>query len=83
MISFLLATGLALAASSGWERTLDRVVPGVVVVRTYGTRSFDTEGARPSVATGFVVDKDRGIILTNRHVVGPGPTVAEAHFQDN
>ena len=30
------------------------------------TRGFDTESAGSSYATGFVVDKKRGIILTNR-----------------
>jgi S1-C subfamily serine protease len=83
MLGFLVGTGLALGASTGWEQTLDRVVPAVVVIRNYSPRSFDTESAHPSVATGFVVDRERGIILSNRHVVGPGPTVAEAHFQDN
>ena len=34
-------------------------------------------------ATGFVVDATRGIIMTNRHVAGPGPVVAEAIFQNN
>jgi pro-apoptotic serine protease NMA111 len=33
-----------------------------------------------SQATGFVVDAERGLILTNRHVVMPGPVVAEAVF---
>ena len=32
------------------------------------------------MATGFVVDAELGIILTNRHVVNPGPVVAEAVF---
>lgn len=36
------------------------------------TRAFDTEAAGSSYATGFVVDKARGLILTNRHVVTPG-----------
>lgn len=31
---------------------------------------------------GFIVDKARGLILTNRHVVLPGPVVAEAIFQN-
>ncbi|KAI3752694.1 hypothetical protein L2E82_24730 [Cichorium intybus] len=35
---------------------------------------------RASYATGFVVDKRRGIILTNRLVVKPGHVVAEATF---
>ncbi|WVZ73972.1 hypothetical protein U9M48_022215 [Paspalum notatum var. saurae] len=63
-----------------WRRTLSRVVPAVVVLRTTAPRAFDTEAAGASYATGFVVDKSRGIILTNRHVVKPGPVVAEAMF---
>ena len=49
-------------------------------IRVTQTRSFDTENAGSSYATGFVVDAKRGIILTNRHVVTPGPIVAEAVF---
>ena len=33
-------------------------------------------------ATGFVVDKERGIILSNRHVVSAGPIVAQATFRN-
>jgi S1-C subfamily serine protease len=33
-----------------------------------------------SLATGFVVDAEHGLILTNRHVVRPGPVTAEAVF---
>jgi hypothetical protein len=36
------------------------------------TRAFDTEPASSSYASGFIVDKARGILLTNRHVVTPG-----------
>ncbi|CAM0944558.1 unnamed protein product [Alopecurus aequalis] len=63
-----------------WRRALSRVVPAVAVLRTTAPRAFDTEVAGASYATGFVVDKPRGIILTNRHVVKPGPVVAEAMF---
>ncbi|KAM0910981.1 hypothetical protein ACQ4PT_013843 [Festuca glaucescens] len=63
-----------------WRRALSRVVPAVAVLRTTAPRAFDTEVAGASYATGFVVDKARGIILTNRHVVKPGPVVAEAMF---
>jgi S1-C subfamily serine protease len=45
--------------------------------------TFDTEEAGCSVATGFVVDAKRGLILTNRHVVHQGPVTAEAVFQNN
>jgi S1-C subfamily serine protease len=63
-----------------WRKSLRKVVPAVVVLRITATRAFDTESASASSATGFVVDKRRGIILTNRHVVKPGPVVAEAMF---
>ncbi|KAK1433205.1 hypothetical protein QVD17_10113 [Tagetes erecta] len=63
-----------------WRRALQKVVPAVVVLRTTSCRAFDTESASSSSATGFVVDKRRGIILTNRHVVKPGPVTAEAMF---
>lgn len=61
-----------IATAEDWRRALNKVVPAVVVLRTTACRSFDTESAAASYATGFVVDKKRGIILTNRHVVKPG-----------
>ncbi|XP_058185353.1 protease Do-like 7 isoform X2 [Rhododendron vialii] len=63
-----------------WRNALSKVVPAVVVIHTTSCRAFDTHSAGSSHATGFVVDKKRGIILTNRHVVKPGPVVAEAMF---
>ncbi|KAM7267633.1 hypothetical protein ACFE04_009799 [Oxalis oulophora] len=68
------------ATAEDWRKSLDKVVPAVVVLRTTATRAFDTEASGASYATGFVVDKIRGLILTNRHVVKPGPVVAEAMF---
>lgn len=46
-------------------------------------KSFDTERATSSQATGFVVDAERGLILTNRHVITPGPITAEAIFHNH
>ncbi|KAL0450065.1 UNVERIFIED_CONTAM: Protease Do-like 7 [Sesamum latifolium] len=68
------------ATAEDWRRALDKVVPAIVVLRVTACRAFDTESAGVSYATGFVVDKRRGIILTNRHVVKPGPVIAEALF---
>jgi S1-C subfamily serine protease len=82
--ALVLALGLgwkaAPAAADPWEATLRRVVPAVVALRVSGTRSFDTEAASVVSATGFVVDARRGLVLTNRHVVRPGPVTAEAVF---
>jgi S1-C subfamily serine protease len=63
-----------------WRETLQKVVPCCVVLKVTSTRSFDTESAGSSFATGFIVDRERGLILTNRHVVKPGPITAEAVF---
>ena len=60
------------ATAEDWRRALGKVVPAVVVLRTTACRAFDTVSAGASYATGFIVDKRRGIILTNRHVVKPG-----------
>lgn len=81
IVLFCWMTGLATAAN--WETTLERVVPSVVMIRTYAPRAFDGKGAGSSYATGFVVDAKKGIILTNRHVVRTGPIVAEAILQNN
>ena len=59
--------------SAAWRGTLARVAESVVAIEIDQTRAFDTEWNSSSQATGFVVDADRGLILTNRHVVTPGP----------
>lgn len=66
-----------------WKATLDDVAKAVVGLRVVGTRSFDTEGAGFSLGTGFIVDAEQGIILTNRHMVHAGPVVAEAVLLNN
>ena len=65
-----------------WDETLSRIAPAVVTIEIDQTRAFDTEWNQSSQATGFVVDSERGLILTNRHVVTPGPVVAMAVFQN-
>ncbi|TVQ86760.1 MAG: PDZ domain-containing protein [Deltaproteobacteria bacterium] len=67
-------------AAEDWESTVERVSRAVVALRVRGTRDFDTERARGSTGTGFVIDREAGLILTNRHMVHTGPVVAEAVF---
>ena len=83
--ALLLSAPAAFAANNdqAWDATLERVSPSVVSIRVDAPRAFDTEWNLSGQATGFVVDAARGIILTNRHVVTPGPVVAEAVFQDH
>jgi len=80
----------AITASAGsldrgdaWEMTLDEATPAVVSLRVTGTRDFDTEGAGSSQGTGFIVDGERGLLLTNRHMVHAGPVIAEAVLLNN
>jgi S1-C subfamily serine protease len=66
--------------SAAWRGTLARVAESVVAIEIDQTRAFDTEWNASAQATGFVVDAERGLILTNRHVVTPGPVTSEATF---
>ena len=72
----------ARAETPVWDQTLSRVAPSVVTIEIDQARAFDTEWNQSSQATGFVVDAERGLILTNRHVVTPGPVVATAVLQN-
>lgn len=65
-----------------WSRTLAQISNAVVAIHVDLARSFDTEINASLQATGFVVDAQHGLILTNRHVVTPGPVTAEGVFQD-
>ena len=66
--------------SPAWTRTLERIASGVVSIQVDEVRAFDTEWNTSAQATGFVVDAKRGLILTNRHVVTPGPVTSQATF---
>jgi pro-apoptotic serine protease NMA111 len=72
----------AVETNPTWAATLERIAGSVVSINVDETRAFDTEWNETAQATGFVVDAKRGIILTNRHVVTPGPVTAEAVFLD-
>jgi len=54
------------AETAEWQETIETVVKKVVAIHMCLTASFDTESALTSEATGFVVDAERGYILTNR-----------------
>lgn len=85
-IRYLLLAAVAVAATGAaaqersWNMTLEQISTAVVSIRVDSTRAFDTERNQSAQATGFVVDAERGLILTNRHVVTPGPVVAQAIF---
>jgi S1-C subfamily serine protease len=70
------------APPATWAQTLERIASGVVSIQIDAARAFDTEWNTSAQATGFVIDAKRGLILTNRHVVTPGPVTAQAIFQN-
>ncbi len=65
---------------AAWRNTLEQIRPSVVSLRVNKTRPFDTESNTLLDGTGFVVDAEQGLILTNRHIVSTGPVRAEALF---
>ena len=66
---------LATAAGGGdsddkrrWAATIKQCSSAIVVLRVCLVRAFGGNVETFQHATGFVVDAERGIILTNRHV---------------
>ncbi|KAJ1557554.1 hypothetical protein HK405_015739 [Cladochytrium tenue] len=68
---------------SQWQRMIENAISAIVSIRFSQVSAFDTEGPETSEASGFVVDKSAGFILTNRHVACAGPFVGEAIFHDH
>ena len=81
MLPFLFTN--LLADEITWKDTIARVSSAVVSIKIDSPKAFDTEWNTSSQATGFVVDAENGLILTNRHVVTTGPVRAEALFLNN
>ncbi|KAJ1902161.1 hypothetical protein LPJ66_000250 [Kickxella alabastrina] len=68
--------------ASQWQVVSEKATKAVVTVRFCQAVPFDTMDAVSTEASGFVVDKARGIILTNRHIACAGPFVGEVLFQN-
>ncbi len=69
-------------STAQWSDTVSRVADSVVSISLSRQRAFDDDPQGGTSATGFVVDAERGILLTNRHVIGAGPVRAFATFQN-
>jgi pro-apoptotic serine protease NMA111 len=79
----IIAPLAAAADSPEWQATIENVVKSVVSIHFCQTCSFDTDLSMSSQATGFVVDAERGYIMTNRHVVCAGPFWGYCLFDDH
>lgn len=68
------------AEEGSWQATLDQIVPAIVALQVIAVRTFQDDFAGTHGGTGFVVDWDRGLMLTNRHVCTCGPERTTATF---
>ena len=81
--SALLQKHVGVSDEVRWSSVINKAAKAVVALRTSNVRTFDCSLSSCSQATGFVVDKELGLILTNRHVVLVGPVTAEAIFENH
>jgi len=81
-LPLLTLSGQARSADDLWAETLATASQSVVSLQLANLRNFDDTDQGDSNATGFVVDAERGLVLTNRHVVGAGPVRLSATFQN-
>ncbi|KAJ1721302.1 hypothetical protein LPJ53_004156 [Coemansia erecta] len=65
-----------------WTQVFDLALKSVVHITTNVHVNFDTHTAGQTTATGFVVDAENGIILSNRHVMTCAPATHRARFQN-
>lgn len=79
LLIFTLITATANAAHN-WTDQIAAFKPMVVNIRTSSEVVFETESKGTSFATGFIVDAERGIIATNRHVTGTSPAYVIINF---
>lgn len=83
LLAYLLSSFNALASEDvRWADTVSKAANSVVSLQLSQLRNFDDSEQGGSNATGFVVDAELGIVLTNRHVVGSGPIRLNATFQN-
>ena len=69
--------------SREWRRTINNVIKSVVAIHFCRPFYFDQDNNQIGEATGFIVDAEQGIILTNRHVIGCGPFIGYVVFDNH
>lgn len=75
-------TSLVGAVARDWTEDIARFKPSVVNIERSAEIVFESEQQGTSYATGFIVDAERGIIATNRHVTGISPAYVKVNFFD-
>lgn len=76
----LLAACVASAQATAATQQDSTVINAIVNIHINKVRSWDDGYNTSSKGTGFVIDSERGLILTNKHILGVGPVVAWGEF---
>jgi S1-C subfamily serine protease len=87
LTALVLAFGLAVVAGAPARAEIPhevvmRVKRSVVQIEAANSVALDREVTGSVVGTGFVLDAERGIVATNRHVVGTSPALLRVTFHD-
>ena len=65
-----------------WSEQIEGSKPMVVNIETSSEIVFGVESKGVGFATGFIIDAERGLIATNQHVTGSGPSYIKINFHD-
>ncbi|KAJ2713976.1 hypothetical protein H4R19_001976 [Coemansia spiralis] len=68
---------------TSWDTLQERLRASVLSINIVRPMPFDTFDCGSGYASGFIVDAEQGIVLSNRHVVGPGPRYHKGTFFNN
>ncbi|MGQ8365034.1 trypsin-like peptidase domain-containing protein [Glaciecola sp. 1036] len=71
---------LALFSSTSSASNQDQIINAVVNIELNKVVPWDEGFNASGFGTGFVIDSEKGLILTNKHIVNVGPIVAYAEF---
>lgn len=82
IVALVLLLAAPAYSAAGWDEALQLARDAVISIQVDAPVAFDTSTAGSANATGFVVDAELGIVLTNRHVVRTGPVVATGTFRN-
>ena len=68
--------------SNEWKTNLDEYKKSVVMIEIESELQFFDENSTMSLATGFIIDKELGLIATNKHVTRRSPSRHKIKFYD-
>lgn len=73
IVTLMLYASFSLAQNQQWQELERKMRPTVVKLFVANSIGLDNDFPYSGSATGFIVDKKRGIIVTNRHVTSISP----------